>query len=106
MLKRKTNCIIIISSLKNTNCTGCNDIPVPILKIAINYYLVNPLLHIVSSSFISGLFPEKLKVTKIKSLFKISEQLVASNQRPLELSSVISKIFENEMLNQLLNYIE
>lgn len=71
-----------------------------------NYYLVNPLVHIVSSSFLSGLFPEKLKVNKIKSLFKISEQLGASNQRPPELSSVVSKIFESEMLNQLLNYIE
>lgn len=54
-----------INSLKITYSTGYDNIPVPILKIE---YLAKPLSHIDNSSFLSGCFPRKLKVTKIKLL--------------------------------------
>lgn len=57
----------IINSLKITYSTGYDNIPVPIVKSVIEY-LAKPLLHIDNSSFLSGCFPGKRKVTKIKLL--------------------------------------
>lgn len=57
----------IIKSLKITYSTEYDSIPVPIVKSAIEY-LAKPLLHIDNYSFLSGCFPGKFKVTKIKIL--------------------------------------
>lgn len=59
----------IISSFKNKFTSGFDEIPMPIIKNA-KEFLIKPLVHLIDSLFISGIFPSKLKISKIISLHK------------------------------------
>ena len=51
-----------------------------------------------------GYFPDKLKIAKIRPLYKNNDPSSFSNYRPISLLSVNSKIFKNVIHKQLLNY--
>lgn len=95
----------IICSFDNKYSTGYDEIPMPIVK-QVKKYLVTPLVHLINSSFISGFFPDKLKISKVKPLFKKGEETIMSNYRPLSLLPVFSKIYEKAMYTRLITYFE
>src|SRR5436190_21444858 len=64
------------------------------------------LAHLVNSSFISGIFPEKLKISKIIPVFKKGEVLDKTNYRPISLLPAFSKIFEKAVHVRLYSYLE
>jgi hypothetical protein len=94
----------ILTSFGNKFSAGWDDIPMPIIKQA-RQYLITPLLHVINSSFISGIFPKKLKKSKIKPCFKQGDPKDFSNYRPLALLSSFSKIFERAMHMQLSKFL-
>ena len=64
------------------------------------YMLINildsilvPLTHILNCSIIQGVFPNKLKIAKIKPIYKADNKHKYSNYRPISLLTAISKIF-------------
>lgn len=65
--------------------------------------LVKPMLHLINYSFITGLFPEQLETSKIKSLFtlfikRVTEYICISKLSPCcDLTINISKIIEKAM---------
>lgn len=95
----------VLDSFDNKYSAGIDDIPMPIIKCAKDY-LIKPLTHLVNSSFISGIFPNKLKVAKVKPLFKHGDSCNVANYRPLSLLSSFSKIFERIMADQFTEYLE
>jgi len=95
----------IVSNLKNKYSTGYDDVPIAIIKKAKDV-LLKPLLHLVNSSLISGIFPEELKIAKIIPVHKKNCKNEVTNYRPIALLPAISKIFERAMSNQLLEYLE
>lgn len=94
----------VISSFKNKYSVGFDDIPVPVIKKS-KKYLIRPLLHVINSSFISGIFPDKLKVAKIRSVFKKGSESDPSNYRPLSILPTFSKIFERVMYSRLVDFL-
>ena len=52
----------------------------------------------------TGIYPDKHKVAKIVPIFKKEDKLQLKNYRPISVLPVISKIFENVMLTQLVEY--
>lgn len=95
----------LIIKLNNKYSTGYDEIPMPIIKCA-KFYLLKPLTHIINSSFISGIFPERLKISKTKPLFKNGCSKNVENYRPLSLISSFSKLYEKVMVNQLVEFLE
>jgi len=95
----------IISKFDNKLSSGFDDVPITVIKHA-RSSLQKPFAHLVNSSFISGIFPEKLKISKIKPLYKKGNQLDVSNYRPVALLPVMSKIYEKAMYIQLVNFLE
>lgn len=95
----------IIMELKNTNSVGDDDIPVKLLKHNANI-ISQPLSHIINISLADGVFPEKLKIAKIKTIFKKGERGIYGNYRPIALLSNISKIFERVIYNRLLDFFD
>lgn len=95
----------IIMSLKNTNSVGIDDIATKVLK-AVSAEICGHLSHIINLSICSGIFPEALKTSIIKPLFKKEDKELMENYRPISLIPVISKVFEKYIYKELYNYIE
>uniref|UniRef100_A0A1B6M2N5 Reverse transcriptase domain-containing protein n=1 Tax=Graphocephala atropunctata TaxID=36148 RepID=A0A1B6M2N5_9HEMI len=95
----------IITSFKNKYSSGWDDIPMPIIKLA-RLYCLKPLVHVINSSLITGIFPEKLKISKLRPIFKSGEPQDFSNYRPLSILPSFSKIYEKVMSLQLSNFLE
>ena len=95
-------CINIISTLKITkDCV--NHIPVKIF-ILIKEYISYPLSKIINASFSSGIFPQKLKLSRIVPVFKQGDKYNPSNYRPISSLPYISKIYERCMTNRLISF--
>ncbi len=63
-------------------------------------------MHIISASFISGLFPEQLKISKVIPVHKKGEESDIQNFRPISILPSISKVFEKAMHLNLVRHLE
>lgn len=94
----------IIKSLKNTNSVGYDEVRTDILKKCINT-IVPVLTYLINLSFDNGIFPEVLKKSIIKPLFKKGDKGDLNNYRPITLIPVFSKIFEKAMHKRLTSFL-
>ena len=62
------------------------------------------LTFIINQSITTGKFPDKLKVAKVVPIFKKNDQSDIKNYRPISVLPTISKLFENVMQTQLMEY--
>ena len=95
--------LTIINNLKSKNSSGNDDISNRLLK-AIKCEISKPLTIIINQSLETGIFPDALKVAKVKPLFKKGDNCCLNNYRPISLLPTISKIFERIMYTQLYYY--
>ena len=59
----------IITQLKNKNSCGCDEVSAKILKIA-SLFIVSPLTYICNGMLTTGTFPDRLKYSEIKPIYK------------------------------------
>ena len=64
----------IISELKNKNSCGYDEVTTKILKIA-SPFIVSPLTHICNSMLATGKYPDRLKYSEIKPMYKKETKL-------------------------------
>ena len=79
----------IINKLKNKNSSGNDEISNKLLK-AIGYELSKPLTIIINQCLLTGIFPDLLKIAKVKPLFKLGDTAQLNNYRPISLLPTIS----------------
>ena len=65
----------IIKSLKTKNSHGYDELSTKLLKISFRF-IISPLTCICNKSFSSGVFPDCLKYSKIKPLFKKGDKKI------------------------------
>lgn len=94
----------LVDQLPNKKSCGVDGINNILLK-KIKYSIRLPLCILVNESLKTGLFPDAMKIAKVVALFKKGDTLLADNYRPISLLSVISKILERVVNNQLYNYL-
>ena len=58
----------------------------------------------VEQMFTTGIFPERLKVAKVKPLHKKGDESILGNYMPISLLPAISKIFEKTIYLQIYKY--
>lgn len=92
-----------ILSLKNTKSVGYDEIDTKVVKECVNEIIII-LTHLINLSFSLGIFPERLKLSIIKPLFKKGNTEEIDSYRPIALISVFSKIFEKCMYGQLADF--
>ena len=93
----------IINKLKNKNSSGNDEISNKLLK-AIGNELSKPLTIIINQCLLTGIFPDLLKIAKVKPLFKRGDTAQLNNYRPISLLPTISKVFESVIYSQLYAY--
>ena len=94
--------------LKNFNprkATGYDNIPGKIIKLACNE-LAKPLTNLINMSIVSNKFPGVMKYAEINPVYKKEDRLIKKNFRPVSVLPGISKIFENVINEQLVNYFQ
>ena len=59
---------------------------------------------IINQSITTGIFPDQLKVAKVVPIFKKNDQSDIKNYRPISVLPTISKLFENVIQTQRIEY--
>ena len=95
----------LIQSLKLGKSSGPNSIPVKLLKI-LDTPISNDLTLLFNESFVSGIFPNNLKIAKVIPIFKKGLATLKSNYRPISLLSIFSKLLEKIMHQRLYKFLE
>ena len=95
--------VVIINNFKSQNSSGKDEISNKLLK-SIKGEISKPLTIIVNQCSETGIFPDALKVAKVKPLYKKGDNCCFNNYRPISLLPTISKIFERVMFTQLYSY--
>lgn len=93
----------IISKLKNKKSSGKDGISNKLLK-EIKFEIIHPLTLIINQSIQTGIFPDALKIAKVKPLYKKGDSSLLNNYRPISLLPTISKVFERVIYIQLYDY--
>ena len=116
-LNHPTNCVFtfqpitevkiseIIGNLKNKSSYGHDCLSNIMIKKA-QSPLIKPLTLLINQSLSTGIFPNKLKISRVKPLFKKGKVYLFSNYRPISLLPSLSKIYEHVVFEQLLQYME
>lgn len=84
---------------------GFDEIPTFLAKQCLCYF-IKPLVHIYNVSFQAGTFPDTMKRTKVKPLFKKKDRQDIQNYRPISVMSVLSKPLEKLMYNRSLLFLK
>ena len=95
---------MVIKRLKNKFSYGLDGISNFLIKNC-SEVLSKPLTLIINQTLTSGIFPEKLKSSKVIPIFKSGEVSCISNYRPISQLPSLSKIFEYVILDQLTDYL-
>ena len=67
--------------------------------------LIKPLTLLINQTLFTGTFPNDLKISRLRPLFKQGSSLF-SNYRPISLLASLAKIYEYVVFEQLLLYME
>ena len=94
----------IVNSIGSNKATGLDNLPAKFLKDSINV-TIGPLTHIVNLSIHSGIVPNDLKSARVVPLFKKNDKTNAGNYRPVSILSIVSKILEKAVYQQVENYL-
>ncbi len=72
----------------------------------INDIIVKPTTLIINQMLITGIFTDRLKIAKIMPVYKIDDETLFTNYRPISLLPAISKIFEKVIFKQIYKYFQ
>ena len=89
-----------LSALKIDSAPGPDNITCNVLK-SCAHEIVKPLLHIMERSLIDSRLPSDWLKASVTAIFKTGDKTLASNYRPISLTSVCCKILERMICKQL-----
>ena len=89
--------------MKNKESSGIDGISNKLLKIAKNQ-ITKPVTLIINQMIKTGIFPDKLKISRVTPIYKANKKDQFSNYRPISLLPSLSKIFEYVIYDQLSLY--
>ena len=98
---------IVLKLLKNVDISeaaGIYNLPGRFLKDGA-VILAKPVIEICNLSIKSRIFPDPCKLAKLKPIFKKGSRMDPSNDRPISLLPLISKIFEKSVHDQMIDYL-
>ncbi|CAK1582037.1 unnamed protein product [Parnassius mnemosyne] len=95
----------VIMTLNNSKSEGFDGICTKVIK-ACNKEIGRVLAFLINLSMVSGIFPDKLKFSLIKPLFKKDKKSILDNYRPIALVPILSKVYEKIMHTKLTSFFD
>ena len=93
----------IINSLKNKNSSGYDEITTKIIKIS-KPFIISPIINICNKMLAQDIYPERLKFSLIRPIYKSGDKSSPSNYRPISLLPAFSKIFGEVIYKRLFDH--
>ena len=93
-----------LQSLDITKATGLDGLSARFLRLSAEV-IAAPLTKIFNLSISTGIFPESFKKAKVTPCFKKGDKSDRSNYRPISVLSLLSKIIEKHVAEQLKSYL-
>ena len=90
----------LLSTLKTSKATGHDKISPKLLKDSADK-ITKSLTQIFNKSILVGKFPDDLKIAIISLIYKTGNKTESTNYRPISVLSVVAKIFEAIISQQL-----
>ena len=94
----------LIMSLPNRKCNS-DDVPILVYKLLVDRISIM-ISDIFNRSLQEGVFPDSLKLSYIKPLFKALDRFSFQNYRPITSLHLLSKLLEKLMNRRLNNYLD
>ena len=94
-----------LNNLSANKATGLDGIPSSFLRNSASV-TVCPLTHIINLSITQGVIPDDLKSARVAPLFKKNDKTEVGNYRPVSILSIISKVFERVVYDQIEAYLD
>ena len=95
---------VAIRGMSGSKAVGLDGVPINAVRKC--FPVVGPvLLNLINCTIRTGVFPSKWKVALVVPLHKSGDVGIAKNYRPISLLSVLSKITERVVCNQLTGYL-
>ena len=101
------NCSIVFSHLNKfcrSKATGLDNISAKIIRECADLISVS-LRDLFNKSVVSDIFPGDWKCARVTPLFKHGEPSDLNNYRPISVISVVAKVFERIIYDQLYNFL-
>ncbi|CAB4008413.1 Hypothetical predicted protein [Paramuricea clavata] len=95
----------IIMAMPSNKSPGPDKIGMRVIKDCLPIIL-GPLTHMINCSLMTSTFPDLWKISEVIPLLKEGDHEIASNNRPLSLLEVVSKVCEKVVLNQFSSYLK
>ena len=95
----------IINNMKNKNSAGHDMVSPKLIKI-MKKEIAPLLVKLINISIIKQIYPDCLKISKVKPIFKSGPRTDMSNYRPISLLPTVNKVFEKIIHSRLIGFIE
>ena len=93
----------IIKGIKTSRSIGHDGISSELIKLISND-IADSITLIINQSLKSGIFPDQLKIAKVTPIYKKDDKKIITNNRPISVLPVVSKVFETVIHEQLSDY--
>jgi hypothetical protein len=94
----------VIKSLKSNVSAVFDEILMSIVKRLC--YFIRPLVHIYNISLQTGIFPDMMKIAKIRPHFKKGDRQDIQNYRQISILTSFTKILEKLLFKRLLSFLK
>ena len=93
-----------LEGLCTNNAVGLDGVSSRFLKDSASI-IADPLSHIINLSIIQGVVPDDFKSAKVVPIYKKNDKTDVGNYRPVSILSVVSKVIERVISDQLEEYL-
>ena len=95
----------LLNKLNKSKATGLDMISARLIRECADLICI-PICNIFNQSISQGIFPDDWKCARVTPLFKVGDRNDVNNYRPISVISVVAKMFERIIYDQLYAYLE